>query len=341
MKKLYSHFRSLSLLLLCSATVAQCMEPQKDKPITFAQIYYRLAEFLHPDVMPLILSFHLNASGIDYKNLPDLIKERSKSADAFVQFIDRLLKPGNHTLVAEIFERAFAHEKVSICDIKNDSNGMNVLHEASANQHPEVVKIILNIAGNKTWELLTAKSKTLGRIPLHNAAMHVYGKRIGIVKLLLEAASDKTWTLLTIKDNFDDWTALHYAANNGSTEMVKLLLDAAGDNTWTLLATKSKTGLTALHKAAYRNYSDTVELLLNTAGDNAQEFMNIQSDHKKTALHYAANNNSTEIVELLLNTAKNSAQEFMDIQNDHKETAFDIAGPEIKEVMEKYRKNNQ
>ena len=59
-----------------------------------------------------------------------------------------------------------------------------------------------------------------------------------IIKLLLKAAGDKTWTLLTIKDN-NGWTALHYAAKNGSTEMVKLLLNAAGDNTWTLLTTKS------------------------------------------------------------------------------------------------------
>ena len=122
MQKLYSHFRSLSFFLLCSATVAQCMEIQEDKPITFAQIYHRLAEFLHPDVMPLILSFHLDASGIDYANLPSLIKESSTGAEAFVKTIDTFLKPENHTLVAEIFERAFAHEKISICDIKDGND---------------------------------------------------------------------------------------------------------------------------------------------------------------------------------------------------------------------------
>ena len=133
MQKLYSHFRSLSFLLLCSATVAQCMEPQEDKPITFAQIYHRLAEFLNPDVMPLIFSFHLDASGIDYVNLPALIKESCKGAEACVKTMNTLLKPENHTLVAEIFERGFAHEKVSICDIKDARNGWNVLHEASGN----------------------------------------------------------------------------------------------------------------------------------------------------------------------------------------------------------------
>ena len=58
-------------------------------------------------------------------------------------------------------------------------------------------------------------------------------------------------------------------------------------------------------------------------------------------MHNAANNHSTEIVELLLNTAGDNAQEFMDIQNCEKKTAFDYAKPQAKEVMEKYRKNNQ
>ena len=81
------------------------------------------------------------------------------------------------------------------------------------------------------------KNKKVGRIPLHIAAS--YGKDTEIIKLLLKAAGDKTWTLLTIKD-IDGWTALHFAARNGSTEMVKLLLNTAGDNAWTLLTTKSK-----------------------------------------------------------------------------------------------------
>ena len=298
MRNLYSHFRSFSFLLLCSATAAQCMEPQENKPITFAQIYHRLAEFLHPDVIPLIFSFHLDSSGIDYTNLPTLIKESSKSAEKCAKTMHTFLKPGNYTLVAEIFERAFAHEKISICDIKNARNGWNVLHEAVHKQHLKIVKITLNIAGDKTWTLLTAKTN-FGQIPLHCASN---GKDTEIIKLLMKAAGDKTWMLLTIKDDAG-WTALHYAAQNGSTEMVKLLLNAAGDNAWTLLTTKSQNGY--------------------------------------TALHYAANNNSTEIVELLLNTAGNNAQEFMDIRNRYEATAFDFAKQQAKEVMKKYRKNNQ
>ena len=208
MQKLYSHFKSFSFLLLCSATVAQCMETQEDKPITWAQTYYGLSKFLTKDVMPLIFSFHLDASGIDYKDLPTLIKESSKSAEKCVKTMHTFLNSDNHNLVAEIFERAFAHEKVSICDIKDDWYGWNVLHEAVHKQHLEIVKIILNIAGDKTWELLTAKTKYLGRNPLHLA---LDGKDTEIIKLLLKAAGDKTWTLLTIKNN-DGWTALHFAA---------------------------------------------------------------------------------------------------------------------------------
>ena len=226
-------------------------KPQEDKPITFAQIYHRLAEFLHPDVMPLIFSFHLDASGIDYVNLPTLIKESSKSAEKCVKTMHTFLNSDNYTLVAEIFERAFAHEKVSICDIKDDGMAGTFCMMLYIPQYLEVVKIILNIAGDKTWELLTAKTKYLG---VFHCICASDGKDTEIVKLLLKAAGDKTWTLLTIKDN-DGWTALHYAAKNDSTEMVKLLLNAAGDNAWTLLTTKSQNGYTALHYATNYNPS--------------------------------------------------------------------------------------
>ena len=225
MQKLYSHFRSLSLLLLCSATIAQCMETQEDKPITWAQMYYGLSELLIKDIMPLILSFHLDASGIDYANLPALIKESCKTPQAFVKSIDLLLKPENHTLVAEIFERAFAHEKISICDIKDDGNDWNVLHEAICNKHPEVVKFILNVAGDKTWMLLPVKNKG-GWTALHCAACY---NNPDTVEFLLNTVGNNAWTLLTIQDN-DGWTALHFAANNNSTEIVELLLNTAGDN---------------------------------------------------------------------------------------------------------------
>ena len=301
MKKLYSHFRSLSLLLLCSATIAQCMETQEDKPITWAQTYYGLSEFLIKDIVQLIFSFHLDSSGIDYSNLPALIKKSCTTSEAFVQFIKTLLKSSNATFATEIFERVLTHTKISICDIKGANwKNLNVLHDAVQHKYPEIVKIILNIARDKTWELLTAKEESSGSTPLHLALDNKVPEEI--VKSLLKATGDKTETLLTIKDDAG-WTALHYAARHGSTEMVKLLLDTAGDNTWILLTKKSDTG--------------------------------------NTALHYAANNDSTEIVKLLLNTAGNNAQEFMDIQNRDKKTAFYYAATQTKEVMEKYRKNIQ
>ena len=283
MKKLYSYFRSLSLLLLCSSTVAQCMETQQDKPVTWAQTYHGLSKFLIKDVMPLIFSFHLASSNIDYANLPSLIKKSSKSAEKCVKTMNTFLNSDNYNLVAEIFKRGFAHEKVSICDIKDDWYGWNVLHDAVFDQHLEVVKIVLNIAGDKTWELLTAKTKCLGRIPLHLASDD---KDTEIIKLLMKAAGDKTWMLLTMKDN-DDLTALHFAARHRSPEMVKLLLNTAGDNAWTLLTTKSQNGYTALHYAANNNSTEIVELLLNTAGNNAQKFMDIRNRYETTAFDFA------------------------------------------------------
>lgn len=182
MKKLHSHFKSLSLLLLCMAATTQSMEPQKNNqlsPITWAQTYHHLSELLLPELMPLIFSLHLYASDIDYKNLPTLIEKSCESPKSFVDSVDIFLKSGHYTLVAEIFERSFAHTKVSICDIKDKYN-WTVLHQAVACNHPNIVKIILNIAGDKKWKLLTTQ-KVNGHIALYYA---IYMGHIEIVNLL-------------------------------------------------------------------------------------------------------------------------------------------------------------
>lgn len=231
-KKLHSHFKSLSFALLCITATAQSMEPGDNNqlaPITFAQTYYRFSEFLHPDVVPLIFSFHLDLNGIDYEGLPALIKDSCKGPKSFVKSVKKLLKPYKYNLATEIFERGLHHLKVSICDIKARNN-RTVLHEASFAGHLEVVKIILHITGDKTLELLPIRAK-YGNTPLHYAAMYNY---IEIAELLLKAAGSNAWKLLTIKD-IDSWTVLHVAAYNDYTKFITLLLDAAGDKAQELI----------------------------------------------------------------------------------------------------------
>ncbi len=232
MKKLHPHFKSLFFALLCITATAQSMEPQADNqlvPITWAQTYHHLSEFLVGDIVQLIFSFHLDLNGIDYVKLPALIKESCQEPYSFVQSVNTLLKSDSPTLATEIFERGLHHLKVSICDIKARNN-WTVLHEASFAGHLEVVKIILHITGDKTLELLPIRAK-YGNTPLHYAAMYNY---IEIAELLLKAAGSNAWKLLTIKD-IDGWTVLHVAAYNDYTKFITLLLDAAGDKAQELI----------------------------------------------------------------------------------------------------------
>ena len=201
MQKLRLYLKSLSFILLCNTAIAHSMEPQKDnqivsqkdKPFTFAQTYHYLSEFLVKDVVRLIFSLHLDVNGIDYKKLPDLIKQSCTNPSLFMNTLDILLQSGNDTLATEIFERGFAHTQVSICDIK-DKDGRTVLHEAMWYRRSKIIKIILNIAGDKTWTLLTTRS-SFGNTTLHYAAMD---NHIAHILLLLNAAQDKAQELMDI-----------------------------------------------------------------------------------------------------------------------------------------------
>lgn len=214
MKKLHSHFKSLSFLLLCITATAQSMEPENNNqlaPITWAQTYHCLSELLHLDVMPLIFSFHLYTSGIDYEKLPTLIKDSYESPSLFIKLVDKLLKLGNDTLVTELFERGFHHTNVSICGIRSVFNS-TILHFAIDDGDQKSIKIILNIAGDKTWELLTVKSKCNGFTALQCAAYKNHNtfdwkntppldklkEQIEIIELLLDAAGERAEELMDI-----------------------------------------------------------------------------------------------------------------------------------------------
>ena len=301
MQKLRLYLKSLSFILLCNTAIAHSMEPQKDNqltPITFAQTYHYLSKFLVKDVVRLIFSLHLDASGIDHAELPTLIKLCYNNPCSFVNSIYRLLKPGNHSLVTEIFKRDFTHTELSICASRDYWNGSTILHNATRSLCPVIVTIILNIAGNDKYMLLTRN------------------------------------------DNSSD-SALHLAAYYHSPDIVNLLLNAAGDNKWPILTAKNNTHNTALHVAAFKNSLDIANLLLNAAGENKWPILIAKNNNHDTALHLAAFKNSLDIVNLLLNAAGENAQKLMAICNRYKKTAFDIAMPEAKAVMEKYRKNNQ
>ncbi len=245
MQKLHSHFKSLSLILLCITATTQGMESKNNNklaPTTFAQIYLRLSNFLLPELARLIFSLQFDTSDIDYKNLPTLIKDSCKHPYSFVETVSTLLKLGNDTLVTEILECGLTHANVSIFDIKTEYN-WTILHNAAYSNNPKTIKIILPMAGDKTWEFLHTKSIE-GNTALHIAAIN---NKLDAAKLFINAAGNNAWTPM-IQLNYLG-TALHCAAYNGNIEIIRFLLDTAGERAQELMAIRNHEGKTAFDVA--------------------------------------------------------------------------------------------
>jgi len=203
----------------------------KSSPITFAQTYYYLAhEVLLPEITQQIFCLQLKVCGIDLAQLSLEIKQSCKDPDIFVKLITALIESCGYNLATELCKQFFTYAKISICDIKDKKNGKKTaLHYAASKDNIEIVKLLLDLAGDNVGTLLTMKGYS--RTALHFAAADGHAN---IVKLLLDTARDRVWILLTMKDG-DNWTALHWAAWKGSRETVKLLLDAAGDKAQVLM----------------------------------------------------------------------------------------------------------
>jgi len=131
------------------------------------------------------------------------------------------------------------------------------------------------------------------------------------------------------------WTILHEATHYMQITFIKLILEAMGNKACVLINKKNFDGQTALHYAI-QNSMKIVQLFLSAAGDQAYTLIIRQDNNGETALHYAAKLGRTEIATLILNVAANNVKAYIAIENRNKETAFDIATPEVKEIMQKY-----
>lgn len=89
-----------------------------------------------------------------------------------------------------------------------------------------------------------------------------------------------------------DWTALHIAAAEGSTDVCKVLIEYAME-----VDINARTDLnqTPLHLAAENGFLDIVQLLVNAGAE-----LNLQDCFGRTALHLVAVNNHVDTATLLL-----------------------------------------
>ena len=161
-------------------------------PMTLSQLYYHFShDVLDPDIAQQIFLLQLMSSNVDLKKFPEFCQ----NSLLLLTYIMRLINSCGYSIASEICERFFARSEISICDI-GSCEKMTGLHFAVTCVLPKVAEILIKIAGNDTWKLLTMTDH------YGNTALHLtrYTNNIPLAKLILDAAGDKALTLLTMKN---------------------------------------------------------------------------------------------------------------------------------------------
>lgn len=108
---------------------------------------------------------------------------------------------------------------------------------------------------------------------------------------LLQEGSQKGLSAEVNCTGLDNWTPLHFAANEGHLEIIKLLLTQKDIKVDSL----SKANRTALHLACIRGHVGIVRAL-----HEKQANINISDHEGNTALHFASENGNTDIIIFLM-----------------------------------------
>lgn len=197
-------------------------------PMTLAQLYYHFSHDL--ELLPEIAQ-HIFFLQCGDSNLTE-IEQNCKHPELLVIYIEKLISSCEYLLASEICECYFKHNKISLCDIQNHYKYTCLFY----GKNPKVTQILLKIAGNNVWKLLTIQN-THNATALHFAAGNNYTETI---KLLLHAAGDNAYELLAMR-NDNKRRALYTAIFNlKDIKTVKLLLDAAGKKAQNLIMEQSE-----------------------------------------------------------------------------------------------------
>lgn len=213
MKAFFMKKLLLAFTIVASAASLHGMEAPKQVSPIMPQVYNYFAMNMDADIAREIFSLQLKTSSVDLV----------KNPDKFMQFIKTLLNSCDYDLTIKIGKQFFNHTKLSICDIKDRFN-VTPLHVAVYTDLM-TTKVLIEIAGNNLWTLLTTKLNASYTIPLHWA---VEFGCIDTVKLLLDAAGDKARELLTYQ-NIRGEIPLDLAMERkkNSEEMVTLIMNVA------------------------------------------------------------------------------------------------------------------
>jgi ankyrin repeat protein len=217
--------------------------------------------------------------------------------------------------------------KMSNLNIKGN-NGLTPYQSAKLQKRGAIAQLIINAGAEEaslpsTFELragaieIRHRDNLAGRFKVESQGhmRTLSGKSISgdeykrYAERLISAASmgDTEGVLLALskgvsvgeRDHEHNKTALHWACENGHTDIAQLLVD------WgTSLTCQDQYGETCLHYAAESGHTDIVEILVQRGADVA-----IKDDRERTPLRCARDNHQTQAVKILLKQWDDSKEE--------------------------------
>lgn len=139
---------------------------------------------------------------------------------------------------------------------------------------------------NKTWSQWWKKKRS----NCEDLLMAAEAGNLTKVKDLLNKEIYKEFVANLKFQGLDEFTALHFAAQENRSEVCKYLLDNGADT-----EAKSSIGRTPLHLCSIRGHPDIVKLLVSSGAD-----INCQDHDMYTPLHYASEMGNSECVKILV-----------------------------------------
>ncbi|KAL3057339.1 hypothetical protein OYC64_007755 [Pagothenia borchgrevinki] len=199
---------------------------------------------------------------IDLPMMPDLPTDHKSSILSFLCKKD--FGSFNESVKREHVKTQFSGEK-------------SLLHYTVASGDAESVEHVLSLGAEVNCT--TARGYT----PLIVAVLH---RLHDVISLLLKHGASAT------QGAEDDWTALHFAAQNGDDRTVRLLLDKGA-----VVDAREKAGWMPLHLASQNGHETVVRLLLSRLPEKAVREREAQG---RTPLHLASAYGHLNIAKLLL-----------------------------------------
>jgi len=196
-------------------------------------------------------------------------------------------------------------QKEFILSVAKDK--ITALHVAAYKERTDVVEYLCSLPVKD--DLVLARGST-GETALHCSSNQ------RIAQLLVESVTSERQRdfILSVTDN--QFTALHIAAGNGSTDVVEYLCSLPVKDE--LLFAKDIIGCTALHYSSNQKIAQS--LVESVTAERQQDFILSGTDGQLTALHVAASNGRTDVVEYLCSLPVKD--ELLLVRNSTSETAL-------------------